>query len=77
MANYTLSCSKDIINSLRGVPPKQIRRYYVKTDGVAYPIKQALGEALDRKHIGQFRADFTSQHATSVLLSLGFETKRA
>jgi len=69
--------SKDIVDSLKGVPPEQVRLYYVEIDGVAYPIKQVLGKALDRKHISRFRADFTSQYAISVLRSLGFEIKRA
>ena len=71
----TLS-EKDIFDSIREVPPEPIRLYYVEIDGVAYPVKQVLSKALDLKRISRFRTDFTSQHATGVLRSLGFEVKR-
>lgn len=67
---------EDVINSIRGVAPEPIRLYYVEIDGITYPVKQALGCALDFKGISRFRADFTSQYAIQVLRGLRFEVKR-
>ncbi len=61
----------DIERKLKGVPPEQIRQYYVTIDGKDYPVKQALEAAA-----GLLRSGFTTQDAIRVLRKFGFPLRK-
>ncbi len=61
----------DVRRALTGVAPGPIRDHYVEVDGQRYPVKQALAAAA-----GLDPADFTSQHARSLLRRLALPLGR-
>lgn len=61
----------DVRRALTGVAPGPIRDHYVEVDGQRYPVKQALAASA-----GLDPADFTSQHARSLLRRLALPLGR-
>mgnify|MGYP000232784840 CR=1 FL=1 len=67
--NYELS-REEVVERVRNVEPKAIRKYYVEINGRKYPIKQVVAECLDLNPI-----EFTTACAYRILSGLGFEIK--
>jgi hypothetical protein len=65
--NYNLN-KEDVEDRLKHVAPADIRKHYVLVEGRRYPVKQALGAAIDRPV-----TDFISTDAIRILSNLGFE----
>lgn len=61
---------EDILERMRDVEPKEIRKYYVEVSGREYPIKQVISKALNVEPIA-----FTSMDAFGILSRLGFDVK--
>lgn len=62
----------EVRRALTGVAPGPIRDHYVEVDARRYPVKQALAAAT-----GLDPADFTSQHARSLLRRLALPLGRS
>jgi len=62
---------EDIIKAARRITPERITRWYVEIEGVRYPIKQVVAEAL-----GLRKLDFTTADAKRLLEKLGFKPER-
>lgn len=67
---YTLTKGQ-VVQSVRGVTPEQIRAHWVDINGVQYPVKQVFAKAtrLDR-------LDFATNQARNHLRRLGFVVGR-
>jgi len=61
----------DIIMAAKMVSPEEIRHWYVEIEGLQYPPKQIVAEAL-----GLRRLDFTTSDAKRLLENLGFKLER-
>jgi len=61
---------EEILERMRGVEPKEIRKYYVEVNGREYPIKQVISETLNVELIA-----FTSMDAFGILSRLGFDVR--
>ena len=61
---------EEILERMRGVEPKEIRKYYVEVNGREYPIKQVISETLNVEPIA-----FTSMDAFGILSRLGFDVR--
>ena len=61
---------EEVLERIRNVEPREIRKYYVEVNGREYPIKQVISETLNIELIG-----FTSMDAFGVLSRLGFDVK--
>ena len=61
---------EEILERMRGVEPKEIRKYYVEINGREYPIKQVISKVLNIELIA-----FTSMDAFGILSRLGFDVK--
>jgi len=66
---YELS-KEQVESKMRNIKPEVARKYFVRVNGVAYPIKQVLSIVT-----GANRIEFTSMDAASILRRLGFELK--
>ena len=61
---------EEILERMRGVEPKEIRKYYVEVNGREYPIKQVISKTISIEPVA-----FTSMDAFSILSRLGFDVK--
>lgn len=61
---------EQIVSSVKGRQPRQIKKYYVEVEGIRYPIKQVI-ELVTGLH----PIDFTSMYANDILSRLGFEVE--
>ena len=61
----------EIITAAQTISPENIRHWYVVIEGVRYPPKQVVAEALSLR-----RLDFTTSDAKRLLEKLGFDLER-
>jgi len=61
----------DIVTAAQTTSPEEIRHWYVEIEGLRYPPKQIVAEAL-----GLRRLDFTTSDAKRLLENLGFSLER-
>lgn len=64
---YTVSAN-EVTESLQGVHPQRVARYFIPVNGRRYPLKQAFSVATGAPPVA-----FTSQTAYRVLTGLGFD----
>lgn len=61
---------EQVVKTVKGKQPKQIKKYYVEIEGIRWPIKQTI-ELVTGLH----PIDFTSMYANDILSRLGFEVE--
>jgi len=59
---------KQVEEAMKGVPPENGRKYFIKVHGVEYPIKQVIAKTLGIPLI-----TFTTREAWSVLKRLDYK----
>ena len=67
---YRLAKS-EVEEALQGAQPRPIGKYFVAINGVAFPPKQVISQAL-----GKDLVKFTTMDATRILTALGFQVQR-
>lgn len=69
-SKYTLS-AKQVEKAMAGASPRPLGKYFVLINGVAFPPKQIIAQAL-----GKDLVKFTTMDASRILTALGLEVRR-